>query len=505
MITGSGFQPSTSAISILIYPNTGAPNACGSPVGRASPRILPVAVPVGDATSTTLEIAVPALINAANGTFTSAAVKVQVVQISATSVETSKQLTGLCILEIPTVPPNVTAGAITHTFATIQADALQDMLSAPGAARPGFKTKLRLLRTKLQQFASQVATIVKNPNRILSIPSTDNNPFILDANMLARSDRLIAAYLLQIVPVLEALLPATTRATRTLDQTQCNFLFGNGGMIDEFACRQRSINKNTPKAGRDGFRLASKTILTVSLGVLAGLVMLAFQAVLAPFEVAALIVFFAFAIPSVVNYAVQEPAPPLDKGFENIVLNIVDSLTAGGLSVFSSLKSAADLYEDASKIQDEASSFPKRGVALSGSNSNAPAGRQVVTRFQKTGASTTTTKVSVPTAQATVPIADVTLGPEDVRRFDGTYTGTFSGSASGSVQFTVSNAAIRVISPGAGSGVINTQGRVVVGNVLGNCTFGGSLTLAAQSKRVLAGGGWECPSEDDVGRWSAVR
>ena len=100
-----------------------------------------------EATSTTLKIAVPPLLNPANGKLAAAAVKVQVVQASKTFLSTSSRVTGLCISQISLVPRQVPAGAVTRAYLNFGLDALSDTLTA-NALPSSLKPALRALKTQ---------------------------------------------------------------------------------------------------------------------------------------------------------------------------------------------------------------------------------------------------------------------------------------------------------------------------------------------------------------------
>ncbi len=183
-ITGTGFSPSNSAISVLILSNAGATSTCSSPRGAKSPTIVPIAVPAFAATSTTLTIVVPPVMNVANGAFTASAVKVQVVQVSKTTVNSSTIASGLCVSNMPQVPAKVPAGAVTRGYLNIGLNVLTDTING---AKSSFRSKLTTLRNQQQTLEGQVDAIVENPRGSVrfTLTTKDGNPFILDSEMLA--------------------------------------------------------------------------------------------------------------------------------------------------------------------------------------------------------------------------------------------------------------------------------------------------------------------------------
>jgi hypothetical protein len=195
-LTGSGFDTSGSAISVIFIPKDGSP---------------PITIPVSVATPTSLQVGVPPFIDPVTLTFASRAVAINVIQISGTTVTTSNQLSGFTINALPPVPLGVPAGALTAAFlssglnisATIQADA---------GGNPNFSNlgaALALLDSDSRSLVSAVNTVVNTPSETVTLPLANGGSTTLSATDLALSDQLVQA----IVAAMASRLPASGSAS----------------------------------------------------------------------------------------------------------------------------------------------------------------------------------------------------------------------------------------------------------------------------------------------------
>ena len=494
-ITGTGFSPSTSAISVLILSNAGATSTCSSPRGAKSPTIVPIAVPAYAATSTTLKIVVPPVMNVANGAFTASAVRIQVVQVSKTTVNSSAIAAGLCISNLPKVPAKVRAGAVTRGYLNIGLNVLSGTLQA---AKSSFKSKLTALKNQQQTLATQVDSIVTNPNRRVSLATKDNNPFVLDAEILAIADRLIAAQLEQLGTALSAQPSALTRAGRALAMADCSPKTSNKA-IDTLLCEREVYHDTLKQQASAAWSAGASLYAGAALGDVAGWVAAGVSQVgaSAVSTTQALQLLWSAGIPYMANFAILKPAPPLSAPLASAFLQVADTGLAHGLPVMSEAVTAIKAYQGAENISKASAAEPKGGLLISAPTTNTAAEPQAVFAFQSPPKT-----LSVPTTQATVSIAQSTIPPGAVSRFDGSYSGTFGGTDSGRVLLSVSMGKITVTVPVSGSGQVNNTGRISLGLAAGNCTFGGNFTLNS-SGQAQAGGNWICPN--DSGTWQVTR
>ena len=506
-ITGTGFSPPTSAISVLIHSNAGASSTCSSPRGAKSPTIIPIAVPAYAATSTTVEIVVPPVINAANGTFTASAVKVQVVQVSNDTVTSSPIVPGLCISNLPQVPAKVPAGAVTRGYLNIGLNVLSNTLKA---AKSSFKSKLTVLKKQQQTLATQVDRIVTKPTRRISLGTKDKNPFILDAEILGIADRLIAAQLKQLDAALSAQPSALTRAARVLAMADCSPNTSNKA-IDTLLC-EREVYHNTLKqqasaAWRAGAALYAGSALSDVAGWAAAGLSQAGASTVSTTQ--AVQVLWSAAVPYIANFAILKPAPPLSAPLASAFLQVANIGLSHGLPVTSEAVTAIKAYQDAAYISTASAPEPKGGLVISAPTTNTAGQPQAVFAFQTTNAPQT---LSIPTTGAIVPINQSTIPPGAVSRFDGTYSGTFAGTAKGTELLTVSNGGIQITVtskgtsiPGQGTGLVNATGSALIGFPPSKvtCTFGGRFRLNSSGAAQVSGG-WKC-TDGESGYWKAAR
>jgi hypothetical protein len=446
VITGSGFLPATSAISALILPNAGATNACSSPAGGTSPGVIPVAVPVYAATSTTLKIIVPPLLNVANGQFTTAAVQVQVVQVSATSLSSSQRVTDLCISQMPQVPRQVPAGAVTRAYLNMGLNALSDVLNR-NLMPLSLKAKLRAFEQQQKTLATQVGRIVNNSNDRIPIATKDELPFVLDAEILATADRLIVAQLEQFFSVLQAQSSGFTRASRVLAKANCKSQPNLTDHIFDLLCvndvRREQLAAKTPEEQAEQGMQRTAHYERALAGWWAQLNSARAPAVDAlAAKINAEQLLFVGQVPYFAAIAVLNQVPPLSKPLDDTLSTIIQSALFHGRPVGSATHGAIAALKGILKLSRKRGSSPQGGIVTSAPTSNLLGTPQAVYRFQNTGSSDSTLpiKLSVWPGQATVTIADATISSDGVRRFDGTYEGNFNGTLSGPAAATVAPA-----------------------------------------------------------------
>jgi hypothetical protein len=172
VISGSGFQPESAAISVLFTPRQHG---------------LPVVVPVFSATATQVEVIVPTFLDPVRSDFGFGSADVQVTRDHAMS---SNVLTGLDVAPVPTLPASVGTGRVTSAFMRMS---LQFLSAANADASPAERTAFTAFAAAQTALLAKVETVVANPASAAAGTTIDSAPFVIDGPMLRASDRFIAA------------------------------------------------------------------------------------------------------------------------------------------------------------------------------------------------------------------------------------------------------------------------------------------------------------------------
>jgi len=183
-VTGTGFTPAGAAIAVVFTPTTGG---------------APITVPVSVATATTLQVAAPLYFNTTTGTFTAGTFSVQAVQLTSATVSTSNVIAGFGVNAPPAVPSGLPIGTVTSLF-------LQTSVQVSSSVQANAATKPSLSTVAADQYtySSDVKTLLTGVNKVVATPTstttlaTSNGPvFTVNAKVLALSDQLLWARVLQ--------------------------------------------------------------------------------------------------------------------------------------------------------------------------------------------------------------------------------------------------------------------------------------------------------------------
>lgn len=510
-INGSGFQPGSAEIAVLVLSASGT-------------NIVPIAIPVHVASATAVEFLVPPLVDASSGAFSGGAVSLQVIQTTSSSVMSSNVLGSVTISRLRDLDRSVRAGSVTRGY-------LQSGLNVLSAVQgdttnPALAALIALLRTEESALIAPVQR-VENNNRIeVNLPTTDGLPFTLDARTLALADQMIAGYLEETVPLLEAAEPPVSPAVEAAEATPCE-IFTSVAVWDDFLCRNQRLHQLKAEKAAETWRWGAKLYMSTAGGLMGGwsIGLLARAQVLAASTAEAMQLLWTFSVPYLTSYLTLSPEPPVYKPLRSVGAKVLDKKVAGGFPILASTLKAFEIYTGASELIDR----QNEAVGLILSSSDPGGSNRGVDAYKPAPAlppgcpdpCVTVHSVSVPPTQAVTSLAGAAIPAPSVSRFDGTYTGTFNGwwadedgetlEVSGSVLFSVSHGTMTVTSPGSGTGTISAEGRVLTGSVRAegaSCTFGGGFSVTPQTARGLANGGFYCTLEDgstSAGDWSAVR
>ena len=377
LIEGTGFQPATTAISVLILPDAGAFNFCAPPFlpdSGPSPDVLPIAVPVYEATSTTLKIVVPPVVDAATGELTTAQVTWHVVQVSEDTVWTSQRVSesdgAPCIERVPLVPPEVPAGAVTRAFLNLGLDALSDTLnggSLRASLTPTLTATLTALKTEQEALVSQVTRIVNDPDGRIPVATVDELPFVLDAETLATTDRLIVAHLEHLVAELE------THSFARYGGTVCRAQADVTVDIQSGACKNLESTQHLPRQTREEIKAKAKgrvgqllTTLGNWRGTKLGSLTTDAGAALATADeyIKAQQLLLAGQVAYLSVYAALSTVPEVPKPLTSIFATILTTALFEGTPVTAVTKKAADVQASVGALATDPSPSPQGGVIL---------------------------------------------------------------------------------------------------------------------------------------------
>jgi len=182
-ISGSGFDPENSAISVLFTPEGSG---------------IPIAIPVFSASASSINVIVPSFLDQTSG-FSSGVMTVQVIQVTGSSLMTSNTIGGLNVGSLPSIPTSNPAGAVTGAWVNSGLIVLQNIQTYAGSI-PSYADLLsasNTLDSDLNSSLQAIDSIKTDPAQTRNLATLDGSSFVLDALTLAASDRLVVAYLQQ--------------------------------------------------------------------------------------------------------------------------------------------------------------------------------------------------------------------------------------------------------------------------------------------------------------------
>jgi len=495
-ITGSGFQPATSAISVVFNPKQ---------------RGVKISVPAYAATSTQVDVIVPPIPDPQNKGFAFGAVDVQVIQISSDTVSSSNVLTTLDLAPMTAVPGSLKPGALTRGFARVLQTLLTSAKSGPrvnAATQAAIDTYLQ----SQSEVLAKIDRIVADPTYATTLNTGDNSQVVLDVQALKFSDQMLLGYLEGVSTFSasregfahSAALPSCEPDTGDLD--------ANGWLCSFF----RSVASESTKWAGWGMVTAGAVVGVGAfmfevplIALTAGIVAIGLSVVAANYLVGSYIL--GTTAGSTETVSVSETMR--DQGKK--ILDTAREYTSGIPVV---ANTAMDLFATNAAAAEIPSEGPRGGTALTLPGRDPSGGGSTVTVFRGAGATATTERVTVPAAASTKPIAEVRLPAPAASVFDGAYSGTvtwyaFDGedSLSGTLGLALSVAGgrITVSAPVGGSGAVGVNG-AAGGSASGlgfSCGFSGGLVASAATGPASGSGTFGCSSPDGRawGGWSVAR
>ena len=514
-ISGSGFQPGAAEIAVRFLPQ--------------APNIATSAIPVHLATPTQLTIAVPPLVDRATGQFTSGPVGLQVVQTTEAEVMTSNVLSGFSVSALPSVAASVVPGTVTKAYlqSGLEVVAVARAIAPPNSP---LEAMLRALATDHTQLVEAIKQVIANPAINVNRPTSDGNPFTLNAAVLATSDQLIAAYLDEVV-LLSSAAPATSdRAgpTRSVDECMAsNAELGSTDIVRTLCANERVAREqpqNTP-AGQQ--RDADWTVpeWMVQLALFDEAARGHWANASKAFQLA-----WTTTADYLTVYLALNPRPRLSDPIAIVGTKLLERLSAEGIPVtLSDLAANAAIKAETINVNTNPT---VRGLMFSILDDTVEVMRIVTACPTPDPWCVTPTRYRVPTGQSVVPTLTALVPPPPTNFFDGDYTGLVhgtwrrdpnkppdsncisgcwpEGTVDEDVLFNVTNGKATVTAPGNGTAIISETGRIVLGGVVVEdflCTFGGNVAVDPVTGQANAAGDYSCSYRELIsdGRWSASR
>jgi hypothetical protein len=471
---------------ITINGNGFDPNAALSAVFSARDAIT-VTVPVVTATASAVRVAVPPLINSANGGLfdTPIVADVQVVQVTAASVMTSNTLGGLTIEAPPSAdgPAGTFTRALLRTIVDVQTDLRTARQSTPGFS--GVVSASQAFADGQRPLLDAVDLILRSADATVNLPARDNLPLALNARALRAMDRVGTAFIQQSNSNFRASggtvgqTPCTCNPISDLDRSLCEFR--------QNACAAYDPSRKVVPEGAVG---AYGLEFSVMAGWAAGGLS---STTLAGSETAG---GFGFLVSQVLAYVTAVLAG-VDPPGASVLLrdagtSLLDDLSNHGLAVFAGLQSATQLVQaietQVVQTKGQLPTAPQGGLVLPAPQPATPPANTRPTRVYGSGVGPKW--IATPINQQVTTLTSATLPAPAVARFNGSYSGSstvsctiqtpdgpFSTGGSGPAAATVLNG---VISSDGNVGAVSDTGRftapyVATGGI--GCTVGGRFWL----------------------------
>jgi hypothetical protein len=404
-LSGSGLDPGA-AISIVF----------------SARDAITVTAPAATATPTAVRVAVPPLVNRANGELfdTPVVADVQVVQVTSGSVMTSNTLGGLTIEPTPQVsgPAGTFTRAFLNTSLEVQSDLRTNRRSTPGFS--DVLTASQAFTDAQAPLLDAVDQIVRNPDATVNVPTKDNMPLSISAKSLRATDRVALGFIRTMNPIYSAANPGQRQFP---GPCACNVI----GDLPSNLCDYRQ--QLCPAYDGSG-RVVSEGAVAAYAGALSALASWAAGGLssggLAP-ETASGLGVLASQILAYVT-AILSGADPAGAWtlLRDSGTSMLDDLNNSGLGVFSGLQSATQLTQRIEIVvvqtRGQLQTAPQGGLVLPAPQPpSPPANTRPATVYT---ARLPPHWFAAPVNQQVTPLSSATLATPAIARFNGAYTGT---------------------------------------------------------------------------------
>jgi hypothetical protein len=390
-ISGSGFDPENSAISVLFTPEGSG---------------IPIAIPVFSASANSINVIVPSFLDSTSG-FSSGVMTVQAIQVSGSSLLTSNTIGGLNVGPLPSIPTSNPAGAVTGAWINSGLIVLQNIQTYAGST-PTYADLLSASNTLGSDLISslQAIDLIKtDPALTRNLATLDGSAFVLDAATLAASDRLVVAYLQQFLDFVQT--PPDV-SPKSLVQPEAKLAAGcvtdldtvTGNMI----CDGRTYNQQFAQVGSAVLPPAAAFVYGQWLSLTGSYAAAGFLAAgVSKAAVNAFQLVWAGSGPYVSALAAGGPAPTLKAPATEVAMTLIDRVLNGAGTMLSGVFFAADLFSTANQVSSAPmGSAPTGGLIVSDPTTLSPPGSNALLRVLGSGANASVLSVMAPKTQAIV-------------------------------------------------------------------------------------------------------
>ena len=393
-ISGSGFDPENSAISVLFTPEGSG---------------IPIAIPVFSASASSINVIVPSFLDQTSG-FSSGVMTVQVIQVTGSSLMTSNTIGGLNVGSLPSIPTSNPAGAVTGAWVNSGLIVLQNIQTYAGSI-PSYADLLsasNTLDSDLNSSLQAIDSIKTDPAQTRNLATLDGSSFVLDALTLAASDRLVVAYLQQFLNYVQTP-PAVS--PKSMVQAQPKMAASCVADLDPVTltmiCDGRTYNQQFAQVGSAILPPAAAFVYGQWLSLTGSYAAAGFLAAgVSKAAVNAFQLVWAGSGPYVSALAAGGPYPTLKAPATEVAMTLIDNVLSGAGTMLSGVFFAADLFSTANQVSSAAmGSAPTGGLIVSDPTTQAPPGSNALLRVLGSGANTSLLSVMAPKIQATVSLS----------------------------------------------------------------------------------------------------
>lgn len=500
-ITGTGFDPANSAISVLLTPESSG---------------APISVPAVAATSTTVQIAAPLFLSTVSGLFTAGTVDVQVIQVNGSTLFTSNVLTGLQINAPPTIPAGIASGAITLEFLAGSSSVSSTIQSAAAsnASLANLSADTANYINDLNSLTSAITTIFTNPTQTVTLTTANGVTFSLNAQVLALSDQILLTYAEQFVSqmgtslsitpipalrVLESAMPEGRTLSNPMvllpaTSTTCPQSYDNNGAIDQVMCQTQQQNQDWNTVAPAAVQLGAKIETGLYLGILGGWAGegLAGAGLLGENAAQAYQLAWSTTSSYIASFVTASAPPPLSDSLKGAAAQVIDKLALGGLGILPAALDSVNMFNDASElVPSSAGQAPEGGLVLTAPQASAPSGTTAVDGFLPIGGIPSTVEIAAPKTQRTETLSAATINPsggtaDAVTPF--AFLGSTGGCAGGSLSFTINVTAAPGITWTASNNFIVGQATLTLIPISGTGSGSVTATITVPAQTPTPGG-----------------
>ena len=478
VISGSGFQPDTAAISVLFVPKQHG---------------LAVVIPAFSASPTRVEVIVPTFLDPTSGDFGFGQADVQIVQVTRDNVMSSNVLAGLDVAPVPSLPDSVGTGRVTRAFMRLSRDFLS---VASDVANPEARASFAAFKDDQAALLALVEGVVANPaSTAFAATAADSAPFVVDAAMLKASDRLIAAYLTSLEPLIDSRRSNRGLGLIVMQDENCQLDSDIGWVVASF-CNLRSTVLGDSRDWATGVAVVAAIGGTAAALCLTAPLMVGLGFGIAGVAVSALALqmLYVGVSATIVPSFLAADAPPLLDTLKDHTARLLDDARARGNSAIAAVSATATdaAARVAARTGTARNPSPKGGSTFAAAGIDASNPVREMSTVQGSGTDAVLTKIGVSSTQATRTFFEARIAPPAISAFDGNYSGTMTiidtkfGADTLGLRFTVAAGTVTITSPFSSSGPLSAAGRFQV--AVDGCPMIGTLETKTATGRATGGG-----------------